>query len=779
MKKLTYLLALCSLLVAGCCGNNGLKPNSKAAIDKDAAIEKNVKALLSKMTLREKAGQMMQISFDKMVDYSANDLDIAALDSMLANYKIGSFLNVPFGIAQSCEVNARLLSTIQEHSMQILGIPTIYGEDMIHGATYVQGATFFPQEINLGATFDPRHAANMGEILAYETRAAQCPWVFSPVMDLGRDPRWPRMWESWGEDPCVQTVMAEAETRAIQGNDPNHIDLYHAAVCLKHYMGYGVPFTGKDRTPAIITGHDLREKFFKPFRACAEAGALSVMVNSASINGVPVHSSAELLTGWLKEGLKWDGMIITDWADINNLYLREHVAADRKDALALGINAGIDMIMDPYDPTVVDDIEELVRSGRIAESRINDAAARILRLKYRLGLFDTPVWTATQYDNFASDEFAAKALEAALESEVLLKNDGILPLKQGTRILVTGPNGDNMRTLNGGWSYTWQGSMAEGLTEQYNTIFEALQEKFGKNNVDYVAGVEYDFNGDWQKDNKSDFMRAIAAAYTHDVVVCCIGENTYCETPGNINDLTISSNQAELVQALAKTGKPVVLVLNEGRPRIISHIEPMAKAVVDVMLPSNYGADALALLLSGEENFSGKLPFTYPKYNNSLHTYDYKVSENVSTMEGMYNYDATMDVQWPFGAGLSYTSFEYSDLSCSMSEFTASDVLDIQVKVTNRGKVEGKEAVLVYSSDIVASMVPDVKRLRAFGKVDLAPGESKTVNFSIPASDLAFVGTDGHWRLEEGEFRISAGNQSSIIRCTATKVWKTQNIQAK
>ena len=721
-------------------------------------VEKTLKG----MDLDTKIGQMVQLNIDLVTN--SEGLDEAKMESVFGRWKIGSILNVYKGQAQTREFTAEMIAGLQEASMKYIGIPVIYGLDMIHGATYLTEATMFPQEINIAATFDTRHASNMGHVLAYETRAALCPWTFSPVMDLGRDPRWSRMWESFGEDSYVQAKMAVAETEAVQEEG--------VGACLKHYMAYGAPFSGKDRTPAILTEHEMREKYFRPFKECVEAGALSVMVNSASVNGLPVHASKKLLTDWLKKGLDWDGMIVTDWADVSNLYTREHVAANRKEALALAINAGIDMVMDPYDTLCCADLKAAVQEKLIPMSRINDAVRRILRLKYRLGLFDNPTWDTSSFDKFASPEFEAQAYEAALESEVLLKNDGVLPLKKGSRILVTGPCGNSMRTLSGGWTYTWQGTDDPRYVERFNTVYEALALKFGKEKVRYVPGIEfYQEKYKWQEEKNVNIPAVVSAARSADVVVVCVGENSYCESPGNINDLNLSQNQKDLIKGVAVTGKPIVLVLNEGRPRIIGDVEPLAAAVVDVILPSNYGGDALAELLAGDANFSGKLPFTYPKHINSLHTYDYKVSENVETMAGEYNYDAVMDVQWPFGHGLSYTSFDYSDFKCSKSEFRAGDVLDFEVTVTNNGSVSGKEAVLLYSSDIVASLVPDVKRLCAFTKISLQPGESKTVTLSVPTDELAFVGQDGKWHLEKGAFRFAAGNCSTIADCVETTVF--------
>ena len=705
-------------------------------------------------------------------------VDTAKVRHLVREYKIGSFLNMIGVSSRPRAITAEQIKKIQDITMDELGIPMIYGLDMIHGATYLDDATFYPQEVNLAATFDRSYANMMGKVIAYESRAAMTPWVFSPVMDLSRNPCWPRVWESWGEDPYLQSEMSVAETVGAQGHDPNHIGLENVAVSIKHYLGYGATASGKDRTPAYVAPDDLREKYFRPFKDCMQAGALTLMVNSASINGVPVHASHEYLTEWAKEQLGWDGLAVTDWADINNLYTREHIAANRVEAVAAGINAGIDMIMDPYDPEVCKDIITAVNEKLIPMSRIDDAVRRVLRLKARLGLFENPVWNVDHYDKFACKGFQANAYEAAVESMVLLKNeDNVLPIQAGKKILVTGPNANSMRTLNGGWSYTWQGD-ADNFASHHNTILEALKNVYGEKNVSYVAGVNYDMTPMmWDKEINIDIDAAVRAARNADIIVACIGENSYCETPGNINDLNLSSNQKELVKRLAKTGKPIVMVLNEGRPRIINDIEPLAKAVVDIMLPGNYGGDALASLIAGKENFSGRLPFTYSKYVNSLHTYDYKVSENVQTMGGLYNYDATMDVQWPFGAGLSYTSFEYSDLkSVSPVQFNAGDLLSFEVTVKNTGNVKGKESVLLFSSDIVASKVPDVKRLRQFTKVELNPGESKTVRLEFPAHELAFVGHDGKWRLEKGEFRIACGTESMMIVCTATKVWDTPNI---
>ncbi len=753
------------------------------AIPRDPQIEANVEKTLSKMTLDEKIGQMLELNLDVMGTMTVENgkpvwkLNEEMLDSCISKYKVGSILNAPGTRAATVKQWQEWIRLIQKKSLKYIGIPSVYGLDHNHGVTYTQAGTLFPQPINLAASFNPQLATEMAQVTAYESRAGNCPWVYNPVLDLGRDPRWSRIWESFGEDALVNARMAEAEILGYQGTDPNHIDPFHVATSVKHYFAYGAPFTGKDRTPAYVAPNMLREKYFEPFRAAIRAGALTIMANSSSINGVPVHASYEYLTKWLKEDLNWDGMIVTDWADINNLYQREKVAKDKKDAIRIAINAGVDMSMDPYSVEFCILLKELVQEGKVSQARIDDAVRRILRLKYRLGLFDKPNTGGKEYNKFGSEEFATKSLRAAEEAEVLLKNEGnILPLAKGKKILLTGPNANQMRCLDGGWSYTWQGSKAEDLAEQYNTIYEALCNKYGKENVILEQGVTYNEDGNYYDENEPQIAKAVSAAAQADVIVACVGENSYCETPGNLTDLWLSNNQRDLVKELAKTGKPIILVLNEGRPRLIADIEPLAKAVVDILLPGNYGADALANLLAGDVNFSAKMPYTYPREINSLATYDYKVSEEVPTMEGAYNYDAKVSLQWPFGYGLSYTTYDYSNLKVSKNQFTADDVLTVSVDVKNTGSREGKEVVLLYSSDLVASITPDNKRLRDFTKISLQPGETKTVTFNVPAKNLAFVGADGRWTLEEGEFLFKVGSLSQKINCTATKTWNTPNI---
>ena len=823
MKKTILSIAMiCSAIIVQA---------QKPAIPRDAALEARVEKTLAKMTLDEKIGQMLELNLDiigkmtvenakvdrekvrsvmqqygrseaeikdllKMTDQQIIDrlgsfpvdiyqgdtkrvwkLNEEMLDTLISKWKVGSILNAPGTKAPTVAQWQEWIKLIQKKSMKYLGIPDIYGLDHNHGVTYVQGGTLFPQPINLGASFNTELARRGAEITAYESRAANCPWVYNPVVDLSRDPRWPRVYESFGEDAIVNSKMVVAEIKGYQGDDNNHIDQYHVGTSTKHYFAYGGPWTGKDRTPAYLSPQMIREKYFEPFKAAALAGTLTMMVNSASVNGVPVHASYEYLTKWLKEDLQWDGFLVTDWADINNLFSREHVAKDKKDAIRIAINAGIDMSMDPYSVEFCILLKELVQEGKVKMSRIDDAVRRILRAKYRLGLFEKPNTGGKGFEKFGSDEFAAASLKAAEESEVLLKNEGnILPLAKGKKILLTGPNANQMRCLHGGWSYTWQGSKAEDLSEKYNTIYEALCNKYGKENIILEQGVTYNENGAYYDENEPQIDKAVAAAANADAIIACIGENSYTETPGNLNDLWLSENQRNLVKALAKTGKPIVMVLNEGRPRLIADIEPLAKAVVDILIPGNYGGDALANLLAGDANFSAKMPYTYPREINSLNTYDYKVSEEVGTMAGAYNYDAKVSLQWPFGYGISYTTYEYSNLKVDKNKFTADDVLTVSVDVKNTGAKAGKEAILLYSSDLIASIVPDNRRLRDFTKIELQPGEVKTVTFQLPAKKLAFVGADGKWTLEEGDFILKIGNQTVGTACTQTKIWDEPNI---
>ncbi|MCQ2245269.1 MAG: glycoside hydrolase family 3 C-terminal domain-containing protein [Bacteroidaceae bacterium] len=785
MNKVKSLF-LSSLL---CCGF--AYAQVKPAIPYNAEIEQKVEKTLAKMTLDEKIGQMCELTADVVTNWEDKDgwsLNPQALDNVFGKYKVGSILNVPKSIAQTPETWATGIRQINQASAKASGIAQIYGVDQMHGTTYTYGGTLFPQSINQAASFNRSIPFRVAEVCAYETKACLIPWVYAPVMDLGKQPIWPRHWESFGEDALVNSEMAVQAVLGFQGGDPNNIDDYHVAACLKHYIGYGNPINGKDRTPSSISERELREKYFEPFKNCAKAGALSIMVNSANNNGMPVHANYRLLTEWFKEGLNWDGMIVTDWADINNLFSRDHIAADKKEAIELAINAGIDMSMDPYSTEFCDLLKELVNEGRVKMSRIDDAVRRILRLKYRLHLDDTKTWDidtkklAKKYNKFGSEEHSLEATRMAEECIVLLKNtDNILPLKMGTKILVTGPNANNFRPQTGGWSYSWEGDQADKIARQigkYKTFYEALADKFGAENVTLEEGVTYkygDMTVNFELENEPNIDAVVKAAEGKDVIIAFIGENSYAETPGNINDLNISINQQNLIKALAKTGKPIIMVLNEGRPRIIKDIEPLSKATINAMLPSNYGGVALANLMAGDANFSAKLPFTYPKHISGLSSYDFKPCERMETMSGNYNYDAKIDVQFEFGEGISYTTYSYSNLKLNKDNFTANDELVFTVDVTNTGKVAGKEPVLLFISDLVARITPDNKRLRAFDKVELQPGETKTVSLKVKGSDLAYVGYDEKWILEKGEFRARIADQALNFNCTETKIWNTPN----
>lgn len=776
MKKL--LLSISMLALAYTASAN------VPVIKSDPKIEAQVEQTLKKLTLEEKVGQMMELVTDL---FGANDkngvfyIDEHKTDSILSRYKIGSILNAPNTCAPTAKQWEKYISQIQKISMKRIGVPCVFGLDQNHGSTYTQDGTLFPQNINVAATFNREIARRSAEATAYETRAVSVPWTYSPTVDLGRDARWPRIWENFGEDCYLSSEMGKAMVYGFQGEDPNHIDQYHISACMKHFMGYGVPWTGKDRTPAYISPFDLREKHFAPFLAGLQAGALTVMVNSASVNGMPMHANKEILTGWLKEQTGWDGVLVTDWADVNNLYTREMIAKDKKDALRIAINAGIDMIMEPYSCDACGYLIELVKEGKIPMSRIDDACRRVLRMKYRLDLFKNPTQKLKNYPKFGGEEFAKLSLEGATESMVLLKNeklqDGnpVLPLAKGKKILLTGPNANQMRCLDGGWSYTWQGHRTDEFAGKYNTIYEAFCNQYGKENVVLNQGVTYNEKGKYWEENEPQIQGAVDAAKDADVIVACIGENSYTETPGNLTDLWLSENQRNLVKELSKTGKPVILVLNEGRPRLIADIEPLAQGIIDILIPGNMGGDALVNLVSGKSNFSGKMPYTYPKEINSLANYDFKKSEEVGTMEGAYDYNAKITQQWGFGHGLSYTSYKYSNLKVSQSDFRHGDIIKVSVDVKNTGKVAGKESVLLFSSDLIASMVPDGRRLRAFDKIELQPGETKTVTFNLNADDLAFVGYDGKWVLEEGDFKLMIADQSADIHCDKTYQWQSAN----
>ncbi|WP_234461951.1 glycoside hydrolase family 3 N-terminal domain-containing protein [Pedobacter segetis] len=722
------------------------------------------------MTLEEKVGQMAQITIDvitkgkdRFSSFEPVELDPKIMDDVFNKYKIGSILNTANNRARTPQVWYSLISKIQEVGKGRLNIPVIYGIDAIHGTTYTAGATFFPQQIGQAASRNLDLIKRGAQITAYETRASGIPWNFSPVLDLGPDPRFPRIWETYGEDPYLTSEIGKVMVKGYEGDNNDISSPYHVAACLKHFLGYQVAASGKDRTPAYISDQALREYHVPAFKAAIDAGAHTIMINSGLINGIPVHSSYKILTQLLRKELGFKGVVVTDWGDIENLHTRDHVAATNKEAVMMAINAGIDMSMIAYQyEPFCNDLIALVKEGKVKQSRIDEAVTRILTLKYDLGLFKTPVTNYKDYPKFGSKEFENAAYETAAESITLLKNDNnILPLSKKMKLLVTGPNANSMRTLDGGWSYSWQGEKVEEFASKYNTIYKALQNKVGVQNVDFIPGVSYKMDGKYFEEYEDQMDNAIAAAKDADAVILCLGENSYTETPGNLSDLYLSDLQTEFAKKIAAIGKKVILVLNEGRPRIISKFENLIPGIIDIYLPGNFGADALADIIFGDVNPSGKLPFNYPRYPNSLINYDHKPSESRSEVVGVYNYDADYNPQYEFGYGLSYTNFEYSNLKLSAKDINANDVLRVSVDIKNTGDREGKEVVDLYLSDLVASITPDVRRLKGFQKIDLKPGESRTLTFNLDKRSFAFVNADGKSVVEPGDFEVSISNLKS------------------
>lgn len=745
---------------------SGLNAQNNNEINKKAA------EIVSKMTLAEKVGQTAQISIDlvcKGTDTpptSTLEIDIDKLREAIVEYHIGSILNSPNTRARTSEWWTKTVEQIQGVAMKEtrVKVPVIYGLDQIHGATYTAGSTMFPQEITVAASWNPVHARKMGEITAYETRASNVPWNFSPVLDLGLDPRFPRQYEGFGEDPYVGAVFGRELIKGYEGDDNNIANPTKVAACMKHFLGYSAPISGKDRTPAYIPDNVLREYHIPAFQAAIDAGVHTVMINSGIINNVPVHASYELLTTLLRDEMGFQGMIVTDWEDINKLYSRDKMVSSIKEAIKAGINAGIDMSMIPiaykeYCQLLI----ELVNEGKVSMSRLDDAATRVVALKLKLNLFDVPNTFRKDYPEFNSKAYQQASYDAAADGITLLKNEGnILPLKKGVKILVTGPNAVSKRSLNGGWTFSWQGEKIDEFGDNYHNLLDAIQIKFGKENVTYVPGVSYTKETKWDTEHKDKFNEAIAAAKNVDYIVLCLGENSYCEKPGDLNDLYLNELQTELAQEMLKLGKKVILVLSEGRPRLISKFSSKLDAIVQTYLPGIYGADALADILAGDVNPSGKLPYTYPAFPNSLVPYYHKYAEEQVNTDAAYNYEGDYNFEYPFGYGLSYTSFAYSNAKINKSELSANSTDDILVSidVTNTGKREGKEVVQLYSSDLYASLVPDVKRLRRFEKVELKAGETKTVTFKLNVNDLSFINLQNKRVVEPGDFVFQIGSSS-------------------
>ena len=729
-------------------------------------IDQKVDDIISQMTLEEKVGQMTQINLtviakgpNKWESSFPMEIDDNKANRALVEFKVGSVLNTINNTAQKPNVWFNNISKIQDIAMNKnrLGIPVIYGIDAIHGTTYTDGATMFPQQITTAASWNPENAYNMALVCAYETRASSIPWNFSPVLDLGLDPRFSRQFETFGEDPLLVERFGVEMIKGYQGLDNDISNKYNVAACMKHFVGYHATISGKDRTPAYIPDNVLSEYHIEPFKKAIDAGAKTIMINSGLINGIPVHADYNLMINVLRNNLGFEGVILTDWEDIRKLHDRDKVAETQKEAVKMAINAGIDMSMVPYEyEQFFNDLVQLVNEGEVSMERIDDAVKRILKLKFELDLFENPVTNYEEYEDFGSKKHHQLAYKAASESITLLKNNNdILPLKGKPKILVTGPNGNNMRTLNGAWSYSWQGELTDRFAGDFNTIYEALQNNYGRNNVKYVSGVSYKENGSYYDMVEDNINAAVREARNSDYIVLCLGENTYTEKPGDLNDLNLHQLQVKLAKKLAETGKPIILILNLGRPRLISDIEPLMSAVVNVYLPGNFGGDALSDIISGDVNPSGKLPYTYPAYPNSLLPYYYKPSEVQNNAQGAYNYVGEVNNLYNFGFGLSYSEFIYSDLKVNKDQFGFNETIQISVNVENISEIDGFETIQLYSSDLYASVTPDIKRLRDFSKVEIKAGEKKTITFDLPVDELAFVNADNQLVVEPGNFKLT------------------------
>ena len=700
-------------------------------------------------------------------------IDKDRIEKAINKYHVGSILNTTNNRARDISTWNKIIDEIQSYALSSdTAIPILYGIDGIHGATYIDGATMFPQQIGTAATWDIKNSFNMGMVTAYETRAAGIPWNFSPVLDLGQDPRFPRQFETFGEDPYLTTQMGLASLEGQQGIDNNMDNDYVVATSIKHFLGYQTTISGKDRTPSYIPEHVLRELHLPAFEKAISQGAKTIMINSGLINGIPVHADRYLLTNLLREELGFDGIILTDWEDINKLHDRDKVAESRKEAIKIAINAGIDMSMIPYDyEEFCDNLLELVKEGEISEARIDESVRRILKLKIELGLFDKK--NKSDYSDFGSQKHQNYAYDAAVESVTLLKNENsILPIKNKNKILVTGPNGNSMRTLNGAWTYSWQGEKTDFFAEDHNTIYEAIKNKFTDSDVKYIPGVTYPINEDYDKEPKFEYYdqyfdkKKEAIKYANeeaDIIILALGENSYTEKPGDLNDINLNRLQLDFANEIIKSGKPVVLVLNIGRPRLISEIESKVNAVINIYLPGNFGGDALADILYGSVNPSGKLPYSYPLYSNSLIPYNYKPAEVQNNAQGAYNYVGEVNNLYDFGFGLSYTSFEYSNLKLNSNQFSKNENIYLSVDIKNTGEIEGKEVIQVYSKDHYASLTPDIKRLRAFKKIELKPGEIKNVKFEIKVQDLGFINYQNKHVVETGTFDLMVGSLKSEL----------------
>lgn len=714
--------------------------------NKKESIDKRVKDLLSKMTLEEKVGQMTQVTIQAVSKKQGtkdqhHELDDTKLEEAILKYNVGSILNV-YDVAHEPEYWHQVINKIQNTAQKTrLKIPVLYGIDAIHGATYTKGATLFPQSLAVASSWNKDIAKRIGEITSVETRASGIPWNFYPVMDLGRQPLWPRLWETFGEDVYLASQLGVAYIQGAQGDDMSKPD--KLATCLKHYVGYSFPINGLDRTPAWISERMMREYFLPSFEAGILAGSPTIMVNSAEVDGIPGHANYHLLTEVLRDELKFKGFVVSDWEDIKRLYSRDKVASSPKEAVRIAVMAGVDMSMVPQDFSFYELLLELVKEGKVPMQRIDEAVERILTVKFQVGLFENPFPDKQLIKNIATEEHTLTNLNAARESIVLAKNeDDFLPLSKDKKIFVTGPTANLLSSLNGGWTITWQGNEESLYPKEKNTILEAIKNKVGEGNLTYLEGCSFDSDI-----NSNDaYMQAVNS----DVIVLCLGEPAYCETPGNIYDLTLPKAQIDYAKKLANTGKPIVLVMVEGRPRVITEIANDVKSVLVAFLPGMEGGNAIADIIFGDVNPSGKFPVTYPKSPNGITLYDYKPLENFDSNK--------YDPLFPFGHGLSYTKFNYSNLNLSSDKIKMNDKLTVSVDVENVGKLKGKEVVQLYLTDLYGSVSRPNKQLKGFEKIELNPGEKKTVKFTIDKSHLSFIGIDNKRIVEPGEFSVTIGN---------------------
>jgi beta-glucosidase len=753
-------IVVCIFILVGLVScSKKIEENKEGAIPK-SETDPRIVELLGKMSLEEKIGQMTQINLNViLVDgYNSKNTTIAPalLDTAIQKYKVGSILNAVPSALPLTKWHS-IIKEIQDAAMKTPNkIPVLYGIDAIHGVTFTQESTLFPHNIAEAASRNIDLVKAGAKITAKETRASGIRWNFDPVLDIARQPLWSRFPETFGEDPYLISQMGAATIQGYEEDGLNKIT--SVASCMKHFVGYSNPASGKDRTPAYISEIQLREYYLPQFQAAIEAGASTVMINSGEINGIPIHSSNYLLTTVLRDELGFKGVIVTDWEDIIRLHTRHKIASSPKEAVRIGIEAGIDMSMVPHDYSFFHYLVELVKEGTISEKRIDESVARILNLKFKTGLFENPYPEEEAVKNFGLPEYKSVALEAAREAITLLKNDSIkgnpvLPLSKDVKVLIAGPGASSISALNGCWSYTWQGDDLSKYPASYKTIIQSISDKIGEKNVLSIPEPFY------KKGEKYNATALASKAKLADYIILCLGENAYAETPGTIFDLTLDKNQLELAKVAIATKKPVILVLLEGRPRIVREIVPGMKAIVQAYWPGSQGGEALADILFGDCNPSGRLPYSYPAYTGMIMTYDYKFSELEEELTpGIFTLSGYRP-QWPFGHGLSYTKYTYSNLTLNKDTLTINDTLKVSVTIQNSGTRDGKTAVELYSKDLYASITPSQKRLRRFTKIELKTGESKTVSFNITKNDLAFIGADLKKITEEGAFELMIEDQ--------------------